>query len=158
MRSVAALRWANLVTGLTPGRLFQTSSNRLLSLPIASANCFSVEKRAPPVSLASRWEAWKVMLFALSIVKCFMFLSLRGVCRGDHIHHSGRGNRQANYAKNHSIGGKQMLSLRRRVRALERLLQLRLPPNPLDQIRLGASRWSVCLWRIWNFCGSYWES
>ena len=51
-----------------------------------------------------------------------------------------------------------MLSLRRRVRALERLLQLRLPPNPLDQIRLGASRWSVCLWRIWNFCGSYWES
>ena len=28
-----------------------------------------------------------------------------------------------------------MLSLRRRVRALERLLQLRFPPNPLDQIR-----------------------
>src|ERR1035437_6202993 len=44
MRSVADFRLANLVTGFTPGRLFQISTRRLLSGPIRSANCSSLAK------------------------------------------------------------------------------------------------------------------
>ena len=79
MRSVAVLRLANFVTGFTPGRLFQMSSSRWLSFPMRSANCSSVENTPEPVSRAAFREAWKVMLFSESIVKCFIVFVLCAV-------------------------------------------------------------------------------
>src|ERR1035437_3436037 len=77
MRSVADFRLANLVTGFTPGRLFQISTRRLLSGPIRSANCSSLAKAPRPVSRAALREAWTVMLFSESIVNVFMVYAAR---------------------------------------------------------------------------------
>src|ERR1035441_9964454 len=76
IRSVATLRFANLVTSCTPGRLFQISTSRLLSGPIRSASCSSVEKTPAPVSCAAFLEAWTVMWFFVSIVKVFIIVLL----------------------------------------------------------------------------------
>src|ERR1019366_6357729 len=76
MRSVATFRLANLVTGVTPGRLFQISTSRLLSEPTRSANCSSVAKTAAPVSRAALREAWTVMLLSASMVNVFMIFLL----------------------------------------------------------------------------------
>src|SRR5450432_512165 len=91
MRSLATFRLVNFLTGLTPGRLFQIASNRWLLGPIRSANCTSLVKTPTPVSRAAFREAWMVMLFSASIVKCFILLlsPWRGNDRGDPIHHSG---------------------------------------------------------------------
>jgi hypothetical protein len=74
MRSVATFRLVNFVTGLTPGRLFQISTSRWGLGPIRSANCTSLAKTPPPVSRAAFREAWTVMWFSASIVKCFIFV------------------------------------------------------------------------------------
>ena len=56
MRSVATFRFANLLTGVTPGRLFQISTSRLLSAPIRSASCSSVEKTSRQLPGLLSWN------------------------------------------------------------------------------------------------------
>src|ERR1039458_6264178 len=76
MRSVATFRLANLVTGVTRGRLFQISTSRLLSGPIRSANCSSLAKTPAPVSRAAFLEGCTVMLLSVSIVNVFIIFLL----------------------------------------------------------------------------------
>jgi hypothetical protein len=56
MRCVAPFLLENLLTGFTPGRLFQMATSRLLSVPIRSANSASLAKAGAPVSLAAFLE------------------------------------------------------------------------------------------------------
>ena len=98
MRSVATFRLANLVTGLTPGRLFQMSTSRLLSGPIKSANCSSVEKyaRARLAGCLLGGVDGDVVFVIDRKVFHLRVISFCGKHRGDHIHHSEVLERQGN--------------------------------------------------------------
>jgi hypothetical protein len=72
----AALRVVNFLTGFTPGRLFQISTNRSVGQSAASLpssfsllNCCALSGIAAPDSMAA-------MLFSLSIVKCIVVFLL----------------------------------------------------------------------------------
>jgi hypothetical protein len=100
MRSVATFRLANLVTGVTPGRLFQISTSRLLSGPIRSANCSSLAKTPAPVSRAAFLEGCTVMLLSVSIVNVFIIFLLVAALGGHDIDHSEVLEKQGNLAVN----------------------------------------------------------
>ena len=109
MRSVADFRLANLVTGFTPGRLFQISTRRLLSGPIRSANCSSAGKGAQ-ASLACCLAGGVDGDVVLGIDSERLHVSaLFPVAYSrTNIHHSGRGHKQADSAGNRKAHGKAL--------------------------------------------------
>ena len=105
MRSVATFRFVNLVTGLTPGRLFQISTSRLLSGPIRSANCTSFAKAPKPVPGSVDCD----VVFCVNGEVFHVVISWRGNYRGDHIHHSGPRHKQENSARDRKGDRKAMV-------------------------------------------------
>src|SRR5450756_834170 len=76
IRPAAALALLKVLTGSTPGRLFQISTNRTVGHAAASsASCFWLVKGwAPAPTAAAAWSGVgnAVMLLSLSIVNVFM--------------------------------------------------------------------------------------
>src|SRR5215469_12777028 len=96
MRSIPTVRLANLATGLTPARLFQISTIRLLSVPMSSANCSSLTNTANPVSLAASGRRGRLCIFGVNR-KCLHVSALFPTAYGvDDIHRSGLGHKQGN--------------------------------------------------------------
>src|SRR5216684_4041924 len=82
IRAAAVFRSVNFFTGLTPGRLFQTSTTRTEGqLAASSARSLWLPKRSAlgAPSAACFCEAQALMLLVSSIVKVFILLS---PCRG----------------------------------------------------------------------------
>jgi len=70
IRPIAVLEVLNFLTGLRPGRLFQTSTSRSAGQLAANAanSAALVNRSAPERAVASSAVAWAVMLLSLSIV------------------------------------------------------------------------------------------